>query len=265
MICWNVGVAAAAVWAWSVTCPFGRKRDSTSSFQKRTNSASIAARGRMFHVRRRPGRVHSAVAGPRERRRSGSARRRRDDARGSGSPATRAPARQGCAGRARSTAAGASALRRPRPLRRPASAHRRRRCAARAGASRCGTRTAGGRRAAPRRSPRRRAARAARPADGRCASAQRVDRLRRDRHGLARAVAADEPAARGREAERAAARPARRAVVEHRQVAGLVQELEQRAQHQRRLDGAAGDAAVELRAACCAAARTRAPRARAPG
>ncbi len=65
-------------------------------------------------------------------------------------------------------------------------------------------------------------------------------------YGLPRAVAADEPAARGREAERAAARPAGRAVVQHRQIAGFVQQLEQCPQHQRRLDGASRDAEVEL-------------------
>ena len=250
MICWNVGVAAAAVWAWSVTCPFGRKRDSTSSFQKRTNSRRSRRRTDVpCAPSSGPGTLRDSrlrASGAGQGRRDGDAtmpaaagRRRRERLPARGAPAVFAQPRPAPPLRQRVS-------RRPLPRRSPrpqpipaAMRSARRREPVWYAYSWCTSRSA---------SPVAAEAGCSRSsASGRAMRlGQRVDRLRRDRHGLAGAVAADEPAARGREAERAAARPAGRAVLQHRQVAGLVQQLEQRPQHERRLDGAAGDAAVEL-------------------
>ena len=166
MICWNVGVAASAVWAWSVTCPFGSEARFYQCSRRSEQTGAVRDDGRMFHA--------STPA------RSGYSHGSRPAARAepvrAGATATRAPA-GGCDGDAsagppgvrrpyRSTTAGASAraLRRarPRPHDSPLS---RRRDAQRAQArAACGTRTAGARRAAPRRSRPTAAARAARPA-----------------------------------------------------------------------------------------------------
>ena len=128
---------AAASGAWSLTCPSGRKRDSSrAADDRRTSSRTPAAAGRMFH---------GSVARRGYSRRAGGARARAGQG---GATATRAPG-HGCDGDA-SAAPG-------RPQRRSGSATRlsprRARSAARAGASPCGRRTARARRAAPRRRP----------------------------------------------------------------------------------------------------------------